>query len=466
MRRVVFVSGVARIGLIAVSAMSAIAAAGTVRAETLEEALSSTYNTNPQILGERANLRAVDEGVPQALAGWRPTVTFTGSAGAERTENTPAAPPNALAHQTTQPKTYSLTMNQSLYSGGATVAKTAQAEDQIQSERARLIAIESTALFTAASSYFDVLRDQAVVQLDRNNEQVLTRQLDITSDQFRVGQVTRTDVAQAQSALAAATATRLTDQGTLQNDAANYTHAVGHPPTDLVQPKTPLALPTTREQALTLAATENPNVIAAQYAENAARDLVAATKAQLLPSLGLVGNVQRLQESQLNGREQTNLSGIAQLTVPLYEAGNVWSQSRQAIENVGKAQGTTDDTRRQAVQTATGSWETINSAGASIASLQTTIEAAQIALDGITQQQQVGQRTVQDVLIQQQTLFTDQVNLAKAQHDQSVAKFNLSQQIGRLTAADLKLPVRVYDVNVHYKSVRDKAIGFDADDGQ
>jgi outer membrane protein len=441
-------------------------AAATAHGETLEEALVSTYNTNPLLLSERANLRATDEGVPQALAGWRPTVTFNGSAGIERTENTPAAVPNAPAHQTTQPKTYSLTMTQPLYNGGNTVAKTAQAEDQVQSERARLIATESTALFTAASSYLDVLRDQAVVQLDRNNEQVLTRQLDITNDQFRVGQLTRTDVAQAQSALAAATATRLTDQGTLESDMANYTHAVGHPPVNLVQPKLALALPTTREQALTLAATENPNVIAAQYSEDAARDLVAATKAQLLPSLALVGNVQRLQESQLNGREQTNLSGVAQLTVPLYEAGNIWSQSRQAIENVGKAEGTTDDTRRQAVQTATTSWETIASAGASIASLQTTVQAAQIALDGVTQQQQVGQRTVQDVLIQQQTLFTDEVNLAKAQHDQAVAKFNLTQQIGRLTAADLKLPVQIYDVNVHYKSVRDKAIGFDADDGQ
>ncbi len=107
-------------------------------------------------------------------------------------------------------------------------------------------------------------------------------------------------------------------------------------------------------------------------------------------------------KDQLNGREQTNFSGVAQLTVPLYEAGNIWSQSRQAIENVGKAQGTTDDARRAAVQTATQSWETINSAGASIRSLQTTINAAQIALEGVTQQQQVGQRTVQDVLIQQQ----------------------------------------------------------------
>lgn len=457
MRRVVFASVAAGIGAFA---------AASAHGETLEEALASTYNTNPQILAERANLRAIDEGVPQALSGWRPTVTFTGSVGAERSENSPAAPPNAPPHQSFQPHSYSLTLNQPVFNGGNTVSKTAQAEDTVQSERAKLIATESTALFTAAQSYFDVLRDQAVVELDKNNEKVLSRQLDITSDQFRVGQVTRTDVAQAQSALAAATATRLTDQGTLENDRASYTRAVGHPPVDLVQPKIPLPLPTTREQALTLARNENPNVISAQYAEDAARDLVAATKAQLLPSLALVGNMQRLQESQLNGREQTNYSGIAQLTVPLYEAGNIWSQSRQAIENVGKAQGTTDDARRAAVQTATQSWETINSAGASIRSLNTTIDAAQIALEGVTQQQQVGQRTVQDVLIQQQTLFVDQVNLAKAQHDQSVAQFNLSQQVGRLTAADLKLPVKIYDVNVHYKSVRNKAAGFGADDGQ
>jgi outer membrane protein len=457
MRRVVFASFAAGIGAFA---------AASAHGETLEEALASTYNTNPQILAERANLRAVDEGVPQALSGWRPTVTFTGSLGAERSENSPAAPPNAPPHQSLQPHSYNLTVSQPLFNGGNTVSKTAQAEDSVQSERAKLIATESTALFTAAQSYFDVLRDQAVVELDRNNEKVLSRQLDITSDQFRVGQVTRTDVAQAQSALAAATATRLTDQGTLENDSASYTRAVGHPPVDLTPPKITLPLPKTRDQALALAGSENPNVISAQYAEDAARDLVAATKAQLLPSLALVGNVQRLQESQLNGREQTNYSGVAQLTVPLYEAGNIWSQSRQAIENVGKAQGTTDDARRAAVQTATQSWETINSAGASISSLQTTINAAQIALEGITQQQQVGQRTVQDVLIQQQTLFTDQVNLAKAQHDQAVAQFNLSQQIGRLTAADLKLPVKIYDVNVHYKSVRNKAVGFDADDGQ
>jgi outer membrane protein len=438
--------------------------AARASAETLEEALAATYGNNPQILAERANLRATDETVPQALSGWRPTVTFTGGLGVQQTESTPSAPPNAPAHQALQPHTYSLTVTQPIYNGGGTIARTAQAEDLVQSERARLTAIESTALFTAAQSYFDVLRDLAVIELDKNNEQVLGRQLEATQDQFRVGQVTRTDVAQAESRLAAATATRHLDEGTLENDRATYTRAVGHAPVELVQPKFHPTIPLTRDEALTLAATKNPNVIAAQFSEVAARDNVAQVKAQLLPSVSIVGNVQRAQETTLNGREQTQQSIIAQLNLPLYEAGNIWSQSRQAVENVGRAQGTTDDTRRQAVQTATQSWETVQSSRASITSLQTTIRAAEIALEGVTQQQQVGARTVLDVLNAQQELFADRTSLVRAQHDLAVAEFNLSQQIGRLTAIDLNLPVALYDVQKHYRSVRNKLIGFGADD--
>jgi outer membrane protein len=211
-----------------------------------------------------------------------------------------------------------------------------------------------------------------------------------------------------------------------------------------------------------LAAVKNPNVIAAQFSEIAARDNVAQVKAQLLPSVSIVGNVQRAQEATLNGRETTTRSVIAQMSLPLYEAGNIWSQSRQAVENVGKAKGTTDDTRRQAVQTATQSWETIQSARASITSLQTTVHAAEIALEGVTQQQQVGARTVLDVLNAQQELFSDRVLLVKAQHDLAVAEFNLSQQVGRLTAVDLNLPVQYYDVQKHYQAVRDKLLGFGA----
>lgn len=438
--------------------------AGTAAAETLEDALVATYDSNPQILAERANLRATDEGVPQALSGWRPTVTFTGAIGIEQSETTPPglsaiAPP----HQTLQPHTYSLTITQPLYQGGGTVAKTAQAEDLVQSERAHLVAVTSATLFAAIQAYYDVLQDQQVVALDKNNEQVLTRQLEATRDQFRVGQVTRTDVAQAEARRAAATATREQDEGTLETSRANYTRVVGHPPVNLVQPRLEAAIPATRDEAVSLAETKNPNVIAARFSEDAARDNVARIKAQLLPSLSIVGNIQRLQETQLNGRETTDKSVLAQVTVPLYEAGNVWSESRQAEEDVGKAQSTTDDVRRQAVETATQSWETIQAARASIASLKTTVRAAQIALEGVRQQQLVGARTVLDVLNAEQELFADRVQLVKAEHDLAIAQFNLAQQVGTLTAGDLRLPVHHYDVRKHYQSVRDKLIGFGAD---
>lgn len=436
-------------------------AAGHARAETLEQALVATYDTNPTILSERANLRAVDEGVPQALSGWRPTVNFTGGIGVEESETTPPGLSSIFpAHQTFQPHTYSLTVTQPVYNGGGTIAKTAQAEDLVQSERAHLIAVESATLFAAVQAYYDVLQNQQVVALDKNNEQVLRRQLEATNDQFRVGQVTRTDVAQAESRLAAATATREQDEGTLEVSRATYTRVVGHRPVDLVQPKLAPTLPATRGEAVALAAAKNPSVIAAQFSEDAARDNVAQVKSQLLPSISIVGNIQRLQETQLNGRETTDKSVIAQLTVPLYEAGNIWSESRQAIDNVGKALGVTDDTRNQAVQNATQSWETVQSARASIVSLQSTVRAAAIALEGVQQQQQVGQRTVLDVLNAEQELFSDRVQLVKAQHDLAIAEFNLAQQTGNLTAIDLRLPVHYYDVQKHYREVRDKLAGF------
>jgi len=441
-----------------------LAGAVVARAETLEEALVSAYNTNPQIAAERANVRATDEGVPQALAGWRPTVQFTGSAGTERIENTPPAPPTAPAHATFQPKTADVNITQPIYQGGQTVARTAAAEQAVEAERARNAATESTVFFSVVQSYFDVLRDQATVNLNINNEQVLRRQLEATEDQFRVGSLTRTDVAQAEARLAAARASRQQAEGNLASDRANFARFVGHPPQNLAQPEIHPVLPQTREDALTLASTKNPTVLAAVFSEESARSTVAATRAQLLPSLNLVTDVNRAQETVTNGRETTTGSVVFRVTMPLYEGGQVYSQTRAAEEKVAQSLGLTDDARRQAVQSATQAWETIQSARASTFSLQSTISADQVALEGVRQEQRVGSRTILDVLNQQQELFTDQVQLVQAQHDLAVAEFNLAQQIGALSAVNLGLPVKLYDVQQHYDSVRDKWLGFGAKD--
>jgi outer membrane protein len=433
-------------------------------AETLDDALAQTYVTNPQLQAERANLRSVDEGVPQALAGWRPVVQFTGSAGTEQQENTPPDPPSFPPHTVYQPKTVDVNVTQPVYQGGGTVAKTAAAEQGVEAERARNAALEGTIFQSVVQSYFDVLLGQATVLLNINNEQVLRRQLEATNDQFRVGSVTRTDVAQAEAFLAAARASREQAEGTLSVSRANYQRFVGHLPEILTPPLLHPVLPATREAALQMAATKNPTVIAAVFTEDQARSTVVATRSQLLPSLNFVGDVNRAQETTTNGRETTSASIVARVTMPLYEGGQIYSQTRQAQEKVAQSVGLTDDARRAAVQAADTAWQTIQSARASTYSLQETIRAAEIALEGVRQEAQVGSRTVLDVLNAEQQLFTNQVQLVQAQHDLGVAEFTLSEQIGSLTAVDLGLPVPLYDVNAHYKSVRGKWIGFGAKD--
>lgn len=439
------------------------AASGVARGETLSEALVDTYNNNPQILAERANLRSVDEGVPQALSGWRPTVTFTGSIGAQRTETSPSSL-GIVGDAKSVPKTADLNITEQVFNGGRTVALTAQAEKTVEAERARNIATEQTVFLSVIQAYLDVVRDQATLQLSINNEQVLRRQLEATSDQFRVGAVTRTDVAQAEARLAGATASRTVAEGNLEVSRANYARAVGHAPTRLEQPTLRPVLPVTRDEAISLAGLKNPTVIAAIFTEDAARDAVDATRDQLLPQIAIVGDLSRLNSTVISGRTATSGSVIARMTVPLYEGGNLYSQTRQAAEVVGTRRGQTDDARRAAIQGATQAFEQTASGRAQITSLQSTVRAAQIALDGVRQEATVGSRTVLDVLNAEQELFTDQVQLVTAQHDVAVAEFNLSLQIGRLTAADLQLPVKLYDADRHYRSVRDKWLGFGAKD--
>ena len=435
--------------------------AAPAAAETLTEAFAQAYQYNPQLLAQRAQLRATDESVPQALAGWRPTVQFTGSAGKEVAATTNSV--NGSGHTVTQyltPRGLDLNVTQPLWTSGRTPALVRQAEHTVLSQRAQTVATEEQVLFSVAQAYLDVVRDQATVELNVNNEQVLRRQLEATNDQFRVGEVTRTDVAQAESRVALAVATRVQAEGNLQVSRSNYQRVVGHLPEKLAQPTERVNLPATRDEALALARAQNPNVIIADYTAKAAEDAVVATRAQLLPQVAIVGDANKSDETQIEGRNVNSLSVIARMTVPLYEAGSVYAQTRSAKQTVSQRRDLLDDARRAAIQSATKDWETIQSGRAQVQSLQSTIRAASIALEGVRQEAQVGSRTVLDVLNAEQELFTDRVNLVQAQHDLAVAEFDLAQQVGRLTAEEMKLPVQVYDVRKHYNEVRNKWIGF------
>ncbi len=437
------------------------------QAQTLTQALADAYNTNPQILAQRALLRATDEQVPQALANWRPTVNFTGQMGGTRSAfvspSTGAATAGGLAaYSTFYSNSLNLQATQQVYSGGRTAAQTSQAINLVESARAQTLAVETTVFQAVAMAYLDVVRDQALLEVNRNNVAVLRKQLEATQDRFRVGEVTRTDVAQAESSLAQAVGQLVTAQGNLETSRAEYVRAVGHPPGTLMLPRDRPTLPATLEEAASLAANNNFSVISAIFAELAARDNIDFVRGQLLPQISIVGGLNRsfAPSVTLHSSLEESASIMAQMTMPLYEGGAIYSQTRQAEQTVGQRRSQVDDARRAAVQTATQNWATLQAARASISSFASAVRAAQIALEGTQQEALVGTRTVLDVLIQNQMLLTTQSQLVTAEHDAALAEFNVAAATGRLIAPELKLPVKLYDMEQHYKQVRDKWIGF------
>jgi len=448
----------------------------STQGQTLTQALADAYNSNPQLLAQRALLRATDEQVPQALANWRPTVNFTGQFGGTRSAFTPGSTGlprlNSLGENigstglTTYSTFYSNSLNlqvaQPIYSGGRTVAQTSQAINTVQSTRAQTLAAETTVFQAVATAYLDVVRDQALLEVNRNNVAVLRKQLEATQDRFRVGEVTRTDVAQAEASLAQAVGQLVTAQGNLEISREEYVRAVGHPPGTLMLPRERPTLPATVEEAASLAANNNFNVISANFAELAARDNIDFVRGQLLPQISIVGTLNRALGPSIVQNSALQQSGTiaAQMTMPLYEGGAIYSQTRAAQQTVGQRRSQVDDARRAAVQLATQSWSTLQAARASISSFASAVRAAQIALEGTQQEALVGTRTVLDVLIQNQTLLTTQSQLVTAEHDAALAEYNVAAATGRLIAPELKLPVKLYDMERHYKAVRDKWIGF------
>ena len=437
----------------------------TAVAQTLTEALVYAYQNNPQLLAQRASLRASDEEVPIALSGWRPTVNVTTQTGFNRSAltsrglvtGTPTTVYDSFYNRSVQ-----LQATQPVYRGGRTESATKRAINTVQAARAQTFSVETDVFTAVVTAFLDVMRDQNLLQVARNNEQVLRRQIESTRDRFRVGEVTRTDVAQAEAALASAIAQRIAAEGNLEISRSLYTRAVGHPPERLIMPSERPALPATREEALKLAASNNFDVISAMFTEAAARDNVDLIRGQLLPQVSTSGSLGRSISPTIAASDTRTDTGsiVVQMTVPLYEAGSIYAQTRQAEQTVGQRRSQVDVARRTAVQRAEQSWEQLQAVRASIASFVSGVRSAQIALEGTQQEALVGSRTVLDVLIAAQQLFQTQGNLVTAQHDAALAEYTLVAAIGRLIVPALKLPVDPYNMEPHYKQVKDKWFGF------
>lgn len=427
--------------------------------QSLDESLAAAYSTNPTLRAARAQLRAVNESVPQALSNWRPTVTVAGSVGRQRTDSKTSV---ASSVETTTPREASAIISQPLYRGGRTIAATARAENDVLAQRATLDSVEQSVLLRAATAYMDVWRDQSVLDLNINNERVLQRQLEASQDRFEVGELTRTDVAQSRTRLAVATSDRIAAEGSLSTSRAIFQEVVGVAPTLLVAPPPVDKLPGSLDETVASAIDSNPNVLAATFAEKAAQKRVREVVGELLPTVSVDASVRRSEETSVSGSESDSARVLATVTVPLYQQGAVSSRVREAKQISSQRRLEIDEVRRRQEQEAISAWRALETARAQTRSFEAGVSSAEIALEGVRQENSVGARTVLDILDAEQELLDSKVNLVRSQRDTVVTGFQVLTAAGRLSARDRGLQVDVYDPDVDYQKVRGRWFGLDA----
>jgi outer membrane protein len=445
-------------------------------AETIEAALAHAYENNPQLNAQRAIVRQADEGVAQALSGYRPTLSANASAGHDYTTEKELFPPipGLLAGGAqigikghTSPYSYGATASQTLFNGGQTGNKVRAAESQVFSARETLRVMEQSVLLAAATIYMDVSRDTANLEVQQNNLRVLQRTLTDTRNRYSAGQVTATDVAQSEAQLAAGEASLHAAEATLMTTRANYRRIIGNDPENLA-PASPVErfAPSTLVAAIDLGAAQNPSVTAAMYGVDVAELQVKIAEGVLWPTLTAQASIQQQYNANITTPRVFTDSAVVNLSVPIYQGGGEYATIRQNKEAVGQQLLNVDQVRDQIRANVVQAWGQLQASKAQVAAAERQGNASERALNGVRDEAQVGQRTTLDVLNAQQALVNARVSLIAAQHDRIVASYNLLSAVGQLSAQVLSLQVTIYDPSTHYHQVRDSWIGLRTPSGQ
>lgn len=534
----------------------AILATNPSLAETLESALAKAYQGNPSLNASRAGVRAIDENVAIAQAGYRPQVnvgasigvqylqtrsgsavasvggtaagsgtsaassgsslggsslggtslggttgsavtggsavgTSTGigtsagaglgssssglaagqSAGSSGTSTDVTSQVLTSSNRTTRttylPSSASLTVSQTIFNGFQTDNSVRRAESTVYSQRETLRFTELTVLYNAVQAYMNVLSNTATLELNRNNVEVLEEQLRQTRDRFNVGEVTRTDVAQAEARLAGARSQVSAAESTLRTSIGVYRQNIGVEPRQLA-PGRPLDryVPINLDAAIAIGLREHPQVVSAIHAVDAAEAQVKILEGQLAPTLSLQGSLSQLYDQ--NGPNTSFFVGFVggRLNIPIYEGGQTYAQIRQAKETVGQTRIQVDQVRDQVRAQIVDFWGRLEAAKAQVIAAQAQVQANEVALNGVREEARVGQRTTLDVLNAQQELLNSRVNLILAQRDRVIFSYGVVQSIGQLTARFTALPVEYYSAKIHYDQVKDLWFGLRTPDGR
>lgn len=425
-------------------------------AETLREALAATYAANPQLEAERARLRATDEEVARANSGYRPVITGQADTGKQLITTTP----NSTSAGNLSPYGYQVNLRQPVFRGFRTSGQVATAEAGVRAGRETLREAENQILLQAATAYMDVVRDTAILRLREANVGVLTKDLEAAETRRSVREVTKTDVAQARARRARAVSAADLAKANLKVSRAAYERVIGHAPGSMTEPSLRLKqLPRSIEEALSQGENDNPVLAGALYREEAARHSVDVVRGELLPEINIEASYGRQYDATVGIGDQSTATVTGRLTVPLYEGGEVYARVRQAkhthVSRLQEIEQARLDTQA-AIRTA---WSRLMAARAQLKSDEVQVDANRVALEGVREEESVGQRTLLDVLNAEQEYLDAQVSMTTTRHDLIVANYALLAAVGQLTSAGVGLSDQVYDPEKHYEDVRQQWFG-------
>jgi outer membrane protein len=442
-------------------------APSTARSEGLPEALAKAYQTNPLLNAERARQRATDENVPQALAGYRPQIVASLSAGLQAVRD--LLPGNTFQSGNLKPWTVGVTVTQTLFNGFKTANSVRVAELQVQAGREALRNVGQGVLLDAVTAYTNVLANQSLVEAQRANVAFLQETQGIVQKRLNAGDVTPTDTAQAEARLSRGRADLNAAEVSLAVSQATYTQVIGNPPSQLRPAETvDRYLPRSRDDATNLAFRQHPAVMAASFDVDVASTTIRVAESSLLPTIALQGSASKSRDADptLSTFATDQASILGQMTAPIYDGGTAASQTRQAKELAGQSRLVLDHVRNQARTAAIGAWVAHEGAKIAVAASEAEVRAATVALQGVSREAQGGQRTTVDVLNSQQDLILAKARLIGALRERVIASYTLLSAIGRLDVKTLALNTPDYLPEAHYHQVRDAWHGLRTPSGQ
>lgn len=424
------------------------------QAEDIFKVLGETYNSNPTLQAERANLRAIDENVAIARSGYRPSLSLNGAYRDGKNEVKKGVGSGGDYNNLSG----SANVSQPVFNGFSTVNSVKAAERGVKAAQNNLLNIEQNVLLEASTAYLDVLQNRAIVELQKNNEDLLKKKLDETLERFKVGEVTRTDVSQARARHSQAISDRIASEGTLQASVASYIKLIGNEPGELLEPvKMKDFLPSSYDAALDIALKNNYTIKQAQNLYAAKGYEVYANTGGLFPTISLDGSVGRNKAENAGTKTTTDNSewGV-NLNIPLYAGGATRAKIRQSKYQKWQAQEVVLEVKRAVKSSVQSTWELMKSNESQLSAIADQINANAIALEGVQKEEALGNRTILDVLDAYQELLNSKVNDVKARRAYYVSAMQLLASMGKMTAKDFGLNVELYDADKYYRETKGK----------